>query len=86
MAIDKEKIMEIYSAISEISDMSADITQTENVEWVFDNYEIDPDELLAGIAKVVEFLDCYKALEEAEDERAEEEWKQKQQQGGGAEV
>jgi hypothetical protein len=81
MAIDKEKVMEIYSAISEIGHIAEDIRQTEDVEWVFDNYEIDPDELLAAIAKVLDFLACHEALEEEEDKLAHEEWKQKHQQG-----
>jgi hypothetical protein len=73
MAIDKEKVMEIYSVILDIAKIAGDIRQIEDIERVFDNYEInDPDAVLAAAEKVLAFLECYEDLEEAEDEEAGE--------------
>jgi hypothetical protein len=89
MAVDAKKIMDIYSAISEIGSIADDIRQADAgaVQWVFDNYDVDPDKLLAATEIVLDFLACYEALEEAEDERRLEEHRQKQEgkgEGAGA--
>jgi hypothetical protein len=81
MAVDAEKLKQIYDAVSELNDNSFAlhmIRSVEDVAWVFDNYDLDPDKVFAAFEPVLQFLECYAALEEEEDDRAYEEWKQKQ--------
>ena len=75
MAIDVEKLKKIRQAVSELGETSV---SAEDIEWVFNNYEIDLDKVAAAFDTVLDFMQCYATLEEMEDEQAHEEWRQKQ--------
>ena len=75
MAIDAEKLTKIRQAVSELGETNV---SAEDIEWVFNNYEVDPDKVAAAFDTVLDFMQCYATLEEMEDERAHEEWRQRQ--------
>jgi len=75
MAIDAEKLTKIRQAVSELGETNV---SAEDIEWVFNNYEVDPDTVAAAFDTVLDFMQCYATLEEMEDDGAHEEWRQRQ--------